>query len=437
MKRFVHLVCLVTLVLLSAGAFASESIVIATSFPKELLVAYKNAFEQRNPEYRIEFVNFPGTNIIPFLRDRNSGSRPDVFWSTSPDSFRSLRRLGLLTPLESRGNPKVPLKIGNLDIDDPDGFYKGQALSGYGIMWNTRYLAARAIPQPQTWSDLVKPEYFGHIVMSSPARSGTTHLIVESILQGAGWEEGWSLMLQIAGNCATITDRSFDVPNIVTSGRFGVGLVVDFLALSGKYSGLPVDFAYARPTAITPAGIGLVAGARNPEGGLKFIEFTLSVEGQALLIRPEISRLPIHAETLGSVDRPADYPDLFDVFRKYPATYDPDVSEARYLVVNAIFNQIVTFRHRELVDVTKAIHRAESLLKTRQNAEAAALIEEARRIAYRLPVPEKDELTTKPGLRTRQHISAIAAHEAEWAHRSQDNYATAKILLRQALDKLE
>jgi phosphoglycerate transport regulatory protein PgtC len=433
MKRLAHVVFLVSLAILSARVVASESVVVASSFPKEVLVAYKKAFDERNPQYRVEFVNFPATNIMSYLADHPAGSRPDVFWSSSPDSFRALLRHGFLQPIGNQGNPNIPSKIGNLNIDDADGFYKGQALSGYGIMWNSRYLAARAIVPPVTWGDLVKPEFFGHIVMSSPSRSGTTHLIIESILQVAGWEQGWSLILQIAGNCATITDRSFDVPNSITSGRFGVGLVVDFLALSGKYSGFPVDFSYAWPSAITPASIALVAGASNSEGGLKFIDFALSKEGQGLLLRPEISRLPVLPEIYRSSDKPADYPDLFDVIRKYPSAYDPDISEARHLVVNAIFNQLVTFRHRELVGVTRAIHAAESRLPMRPNPEAADLIDKARRLAYRPPVAEKDELTSYPHLQTRAHVAAIAGREAQWARQTSGNYDSAKRLAEQAL----
>ncbi|MBS1227770.1 MAG: pgtC [Proteobacteria bacterium] len=430
--------CVVGLLLslLSVGVAASESVVVASSFPKEVLVAYKKAFDERYPQYRVEFVNFPGTHIMSYLADHPAGSRPDVFWSSSADSFRALLRHDLLQPIGDRH--ETPAKIGGVNIDDAQGFYKGQALSGSGVMWNTRYLAARSIAPPATWSDLVRPEYSGHVVMSSASRSGTTHLIVESILQGAGWEPGWSLIVQIAGNCATITDRSFDVPNSVTSGRFGVGLVVDFLALSGKYSGFPVDFSYASPSAIIPASIALVAGARNPAGGATFIDFALSAEGQRLLLRPEISRLPVLAEIYSSrdkpADKPADYPDLVDVIGSNPSVYDPDVSAARHLVVNAIFSQRVSFRHRELVVVTRAIHAAERLLRQRPNPQAQALIEQARGLAYRSGVAESDELMSAAP--SRAQVAAIAGREAQWARQAGSDYAAAKELAEQALAML-
>ena len=54
----------------------------------------------------------------------------------------------------------------------PQGQYLGQALAGYGMMWNTRYMAANKLPAPKQWADLTAPVYFGHVAMSSPSRSG-------------------------------------------------------------------------------------------------------------------------------------------------------------------------------------------------------------------------------------------------------------------------
>ena len=44
------------------------------------------------------------------------------------------------------------------------------------------------------------------------------------------------------GNAAAVTDRSFAVPDGVNNGQYGVGIVIDFFGLAGKYSGFPVDF---------------------------------------------------------------------------------------------------------------------------------------------------------------------------------------------------
>ena len=436
MRSLTCLFCAIVFAWLPFGGRAAELVLVASSFPKEILSAYKRAFDEQSTEYRVEFVNFPATNAISYVRDRAPGSRPDVFWGSSPDTFSALKRLGLLQALDGVGNPDIPSVIGKLDIDDPERFYRGQALSGYGVMWNRRYLESRGIPMPVAWADLTRPEYFGHIVMSSASRSSTTHLIVESLLQDAGWDAGWALILQIAGNCATITERSFDVPNSITSGRFGLGPVVDFLALSGKYSGFPVEFTYAWPSVITPVGIGLINGARNPEGGKAFIAFTLSEPGQRLLLRPEISRLPVLPRVYEAGDRPPDYPKLVDVARSYLPAYAADVSDSRYQMVGALFDQSITFRHRELAAITRSIHDVAEQLRRTPDAAAAELLDRARVLVYRAPIPENDELLSRKPLKTRQQITAIASREAEWARQTDRNLATARAWLAQAREQL-
>ena len=422
--------------LLWAVAVRGEVITVASPFPKELLMAYKRAIEEHYPGLRVQYVHFPATNAVSFLQDRAPGTRPDVFWGSAPDTFLALRRNGLLEQLGDLGDKGIPERIGRLQVNDGEGYFKGQALSGYGIMWNTRYLAARGIAAPRDWRDLTRPEYFGHVVMSSPSRSSTNHLMIEAILQGEGWRDGWAQILRIAGNCGLIADRSSGVPNNVTSGRFGAGLVVDFLGLSARYSGLPVDFTYARPSVVSVANIALVHGARNPAGGKRFIEFTLSAAGQELLLRPEISRLPVLASVYGGPQLPKNYPRIKDVVERSVGDYNPDLSEARYPVVGAIFDQLVTYRHDDLVAVMRLLHAAEKLLLSRPDRQAEALLNEARALAFRPPVDEHDVRLTSKYDSARADIARIAALEAAWGRQAEANYARARRLAEQALARI-
>ncbi len=94
--------------------------------------------------------------------------------------------------------------------------------------------------------------------MSAPSRSGTTHLTVETILQGEGWADGWATMKRMSGNFKSVTERSFGVPDGVNSGNFGVGIVIDFFGFSSMGAGFPVDFVYPSTTTLVPANIGIV-----------------------------------------------------------------------------------------------------------------------------------------------------------------------------------
>jgi len=424
------------LALVASAAYAQQQITIVTSFPRDLTDVYKKAFETRNPGVKVEVLNRGTSSGIAYVREAPAASKPDIFWASAPDAFEVLSKEKLLAKVTDLANPAVPKKIGAYPVNDPNGYYLGQALAGYGLMWNTRYLKANKLPDPKEWADLVKPVYHGHVAISSPSRSGTTHLTVETILQGEGWDKGWQQMLTIAGNCAAITERSFGVPDGVNNGQFGIGLVIDFFGLSAKASGFPVEFVYPSVTSIVPANIGLIANAKNADLARKFISFTLSDEGQQLLLDPKISRLPVLPATYARA--PKDYPNPFGGRIKARVNFDSELSESRYYVVSSIFDQTITFRHKELAAATKAIHDAAAKLAGKKNLQAETLLAEARELAFSPIVSEaksKDKEflalfreTKRDALKTKQ----MTGLENYWNSTARKNYVRAAELAAQA-----
>lgn len=415
------------------------TVTVITSFPKELTQIYKSAFEKANPDIKIEILNKNTVQGISYVRELPVGQRPDVFWASAPDAFEVMSGLKLLEPIGDLANKATPAKVGAYPINAPDNMYLGQALAGYGLMWNTRYMAANKLPSPKQWADLTKPEYFGHVALSSPSRSGTTHLTVETLLQGEGWEKGWRQLLQISGNSAAITERSFGVPDGVNNGQFGIGLVIDFFGLAGKYSGFPVEFVYPDVTAVVPANIALVAGSKNASEAKKFISYTVSQQGQELLYNPKISRLPILPPEAMGGKTPAGYPNPFEIAKRAKVQFNSDLSEARYNVVSALFDQTITFRLKELQAATKAIHAAEAALAKKPNANASELLKQAREAAFS-PVVNAQKAADKEFLalfaankKDAAVSKSVTGLENYWNNSARQNYERAKSLAEQAL----
>jgi ABC-type Fe3+ transport system substrate-binding protein len=433
--HLIHTLAIAVGCMLGASLAAAQQVTVITSFPKELTTAYKAAFEKANPGTRVEILNKGTSAAVAYVRETRVGDRPDVFWASAPDAFEVLAKDGLLTKYDP-GVKGIPEKIGAYPVNDPQGFYRGQALAGYGIMWNTRYLKANRVPEPREWADLVKPAYFSHVAISSPSRSGTTHLTIETILQGEGWEKGWAQVLRICGNAAAITERSFGVPDGVSNGQYGIGLVIDFFGLAAKNSGFPVEFVYPNVTAIVPANIGLVTGAKNAELGRKFIQFTLSPEGQELLLDKKISRLPVLPETYKRA--PAGYPNPYGGTIKAKVNFDSELSESRYYLVSSLFDQTITFRHKELIAATKAIHEAEAKLAAKPNAQGQKLLADARALAF-TPIVAEDKTKDQGFLavfrQTKKDAEAtkkMTALEEHWSNDAKKNYAKAAELAGQA-----
>ena len=423
MQRRILMVAVAAAIVTSSTALA-DNITVVTSFPKELTEAYKRAYEKKFPNDKVEIQNKGTSQGIAYVREQPAGNRPEIFWASAPDAFEVLAAEKLLQKVDVPSSG-IPEKIGSYPINDPEGMYRGQALAGYGFMWNTRYMQANKLPVPKEWADLAKPVYHGHVATSSPSRSGTSHLTFETILQGEGWDRGWTQIMQIAGNCASITERSFGVPDGVQNGQFGIGIVIDFFGLAAKASGFPTEFAYPSVTAIVPANIAVVAGAKNAEAGKRFMQFTLSEEGQLLLLDPKISRLPVLPTVYQKA--PAGFPNPFGGGIQAKVNFDSNLSQGRYYLVSSLFDQVITFRHKELVAATKAIHDAEKRL----GGKSSAQLEEAKKLAFGVPVTQaqaQDKAVLAVFMAKKGDEGAVKRKtqlEEEWATKAKANYARA------------
>lgn len=425
--------------LLSASsALAAEKVVVITSFPNSMTGPIEAAFEAAHPGYDLEILNKKTSAGVKYIQEIREQNTADIFWASAPDAFEVLKGDNLLAKVEI-ASEGIPDMIGAYPMNDPDGYFFGFAAAGYGIMWNERYLKGNGLEPATSWAALMDPVYYGHVGMSAPSRSGTTHLTVETLLQGEGWDKGWSDWKWIAGNFATVTERSFGVPDGVNTGNFGLGIVIDFFGFSSKASGFPVEFAYPEVTALVPANIGIINNAANAKGAQTFVEYLLTPEGQEVLLDPAIMRLPVNPATYAKA--PEGFPNPFtDNSIGAAVKFDVETSGARYNLVNSLFDVMITYRLDDLRAAVGAIHKAEAKHAASGNAEAQALIAEARALIEQTPIDETKSLDPEfAGIFTKKRTKATdavgerqAEVEQQWDAMVVANYRQAQELAEKA-----
>ncbi|MDO9524026.1 MAG: substrate-binding domain-containing protein [Gemmobacter sp.] len=287
---------------------------ILTSYDAEVIAPIAEAFSAAHPEIQLRHLNKNTNAAVTELLSGNS-RRFDLFWASAPEAFAVLANAGRL-------------------VDLGHGPHVDFAYSAVGWAWQS----PAGHPVPQDWNDLLNPVHAGRIAMSHPMRSGTTHSLIETILQDRGWQAGWAWLLELSGQLNTISARSFGVLEGLGQSRYDVGLTIDFLAL--KRSGSGIVFRYGRPIIIIPARLGALNGGRHPEAARSFIDFVLSQEGQRLLLRPDIRRIPVNeavraelAETLR--------PEVRAALQFSWSRYDPDLASRRYWQVNEVFEAFI------------------------------------------------------------------------------------------------
>ncbi|TCJ11657.1 extracellular solute-binding protein [Parasulfuritortus cantonensis] len=364
--------------LVAPGLLAAETrrtVRVLTSYPDAVVARFESAFEAAHPEYRLQFVWRMPHDAQPYLEAPGQNG-VDVYWAASPRVFSALARAGRLQKL-GLDTTGLPDRLGNAPLADPDGYYRCTEMAGYGFVVNPDALAGLGLAAPADWSDLADPRYAGRIALPIPARVGFAPPMVEIVLQAWGWQAGWALWSEIAGNAVLLDRNSTFVTDEVASGRLLVGLSIDFFVASAIANGVPVRFAYPRHGGINPAQVAIPAAAPDPAGGRAFAAFVLSDAGQRLLGHPDIRKLPVRPAVYAEL--PAGYYNPFAAAGLGAFDYDGDSARTRLALSAALFEQTFVADHAAHAALWQRVHAAEA---------AGKAVAAARRALATVPLDE-------------------------------------------------
>ncbi|MEG0860738.1 MAG: extracellular solute-binding protein [Pseudomonas sp.] len=333
-----------------------KPVVVMTSYPEEMMTRFEEAFEHANPDYHLQILWRQGFDAMPFLRQKDQGG-VDVYWAPSPGNFARLARdhswqtLGI----DLQG---LPARIGGTALRDRDGYYQATELAGYGFASNPRLLAELGMEAPKDWTDLLDARLRGRIALPDPARVGFAPVLLDIVLQAYGWERGWALWSEIAGQSRLVSRGGTLVSDEVASGRAAVGLSIDFFVASAVSNGQPVDFVYPAHGGLNPAHIAITRSAKDVEGARAFVRFVLSDAGQKLLADADIRKLPVRPSVYAEL--PAGYHDPFKAASTGAYTYGDDVSRERLALVTSLFVQWLGQSHERLTALWARVHAGEA-----------------------------------------------------------------------------
>jgi iron(III) transport system substrate-binding protein len=282
--------------LLPAAASAQEAsgkLVLYTSQPNTDAQQTIDAFKARHPKVDASFVRDGTPRVLAKLRAEieAGGPQADVLLIADSVTMEGLKKEGRLLAHERADVSAYPA-----GTHDPQKHWFATKLITTGIVYN-----AKAPFKPASWTDLLKPEAKGQVVMPSPLNSGAA-LIHAATLTG-NLPGGWRYYEGLKGNGALAGGGNGDILKSVAGGEKLFGVIVDFMPIREKAKGAPVEFVFPQEgvSAVTePAAI--LHGTKNPDAAKAFIDFLLSKEGQELALKQ--GYIPAHPE----VPLPAGYP---------------------------------------------------------------------------------------------------------------------------------
>jgi iron(III) transport system substrate-binding protein len=259
---------------LAAAAKREGEVTIYTSTPVEDMKVLTDAFE-RKYGIRTNVWRASSEKVVQRGTTEARAGRFDVdVFDTNGPELELLTREKLLAPVETPASrdlvPEAVL---------PHRQWIGTRLVIFAFAYNTSLVQKSELPK--TYEGFADPRWKGRLGIE--AEDADWFATVSGLLGEANAERTFRAI--VATNGVSVRKGHTLLANLVASGEVPLALTVyNYKAEQLKNKGAPVDWFVLPPAIARVNGVGVATKAPHPNAALLFYEFTLSLEGQKLLL---------------------------------------------------------------------------------------------------------------------------------------------------------
>ena len=209
------------------------------------------------------------------IEEEKGNPSADVFFGGTTDPYNMLAAEGLLERYDAKNASHITKSV----YKHKDNLWYGIYTGILGFMYNIDELNRRGLEAPKDFPDLLKEEYKGLIWLSNYNTAGTAKLVINTVIQKYGHDEGIQYLVDLDKNIEVYTKSGSGPSKNVGTGEcvIGIGFLHD-----GIYQ--IVDNGYANiglviPSSGTTCEIGATAifkGAKHSNAAKLWIEYALS-----------------------------------------------------------------------------------------------------------------------------------------------------------------
>jgi iron(III) transport system substrate-binding protein len=256
------------------AAKAEGTLVVYGSCEEEYLAVACEKFQELYG-IEVQYQRLSTGEVQSKVEEEAGNPSGDVWFGGTTDPYNVCAAEGLLEAYEAENASHL---LGEA-YRDKDGYWYGIYKGILGFMVNVDELERMGLAKPADWADLTKPEYEGLIWLSNYNTSGTAKLVINTMIQKYGHDEGINYLVELDKNIHVYTKSGSGPSKNVGTGEcvIGIGFLHDGITQI-------VDNGYGNVELIIPSSgtsyeIGATAifkGAKHPNAAKLWIEFALS-----------------------------------------------------------------------------------------------------------------------------------------------------------------
>lgn len=259
---------------LIAAAQAEGTLVVYGSCEEEYLAVACEKFEELYG-IKVQYQRLSTGEVQSKIEEENGTPSADVWFGGTTDPYNVCAAEGLLEAYEAENASHLM----NAAYRDADGYWYGIYKGILGFMVNADELARKNLEAPQDWPDLLKPEYEGLIWLSNYNTAGTAKLVINTMIQKYGHDEGIQYLVDLDKNIEVYTKSGSGPSKNVGTGEcvIGIGFLHDGITqiVDNGYGNIELVI----PSSGTSYEIGATAifkGCAHPNAAKLWIEYALS-----------------------------------------------------------------------------------------------------------------------------------------------------------------
>ena len=259
---------------LIAAAQAEGTLVVYGSCEEEYLAVACEKFQELYG-IEVQYQRLSTGEVQSKVEEENGNPSGDVWFGGTTDPYNVCAAEGLLMAYEAENASHL---LGDA-YRDADGYWYGIYKGILGFMVNRDELDRMGLPVPQDWADLTDPQYEGLIWLSNYNTSGTAKLVINTMIQKYGHDEGIQYLVDLDKNIHVYTKSGSGPSKNVGTGEcvIGIGFLHDGITqiVDNGYGNIELVI----PSSGTSYEIGATAifeGCEHPNAAKLWIEFALS-----------------------------------------------------------------------------------------------------------------------------------------------------------------
>ena len=261
---------------LIAAAQAEGELTVYGSCEEEYLAAACQHFQEVFG-IKVNYQRLSTGEVQAKIEEEKGNPSADVWFGGTTDPYNVVAKEGLLEPYAAQNASHLLSDM----YKDPDGNWYGIYKGILGFMVNTDELARMNLEAPADWQDLLKPEYKGLVWLSNYNTAGTAKLVINTMIQKYGHDEGIQYLVDLDKNIEVYTKSGSGPSKNVGTGEcvIGIGFLHDGITQI-------VDNGYTNVELVIPSSgtsfeVGATAifkGAAHSNAAKLWIEYALSPE---------------------------------------------------------------------------------------------------------------------------------------------------------------